>query len=76
MTLTINLLPEETQRLAADAHQRGLSLEEYVYRRLYAEPRPRTHDITELRGLGKELWEGVDVRAYLDELRGDEDTGK
>lgn len=26
-------------------------------------------DIMELHGLGKELWEGVDAQAYVDQLR-------
>jgi hypothetical protein len=28
-------------------------------------------DITEFRGLGKEIWEGVDVEAHINELRGE-----
>lgn len=31
-------------------------------------PQP-TRRITELRGLGKEVWRGVDGQAYVDELR-------
>ncbi|HLX39836.1 MAG TPA: hypothetical protein VKR42_04855 [Ktedonobacteraceae bacterium] len=27
------------------------------------------HNITELRGLGKEIWEGVDVEKYINEER-------
>jgi hypothetical protein len=30
--------------------------------------RPK-HSITELKGLGKEIWEGVDVEKYIDEER-------
>lgn len=71
MTITIDLLPEETTRLAAEANERGLSLEEYVYRRLSDAERPRKRNIMELQGLGKEIWQGVDVRQYLDELRDD-----
>jgi hypothetical protein len=29
----------------------------------------RKHDITELRGLGKEIWEGIDVAQYINEER-------
>ena len=76
-TITIDLQPEETARLTAEARRHGLSLEEYVRGRLSPDPspaeRPRKHKITELRGLGKELWQGVDVRQYLDELRDDRD---
>ena len=75
MTITIDLQPEEKTRLAADARRHGLSLEEYVRGRLSSDPspaeRPRKHKITELRGLGKEIWQGVDVKQYLDELHDD-----
>ncbi len=73
MTITIDLLPEETERLSADARRLGVSLEEYVRGRLSPTERPRKHDITELEGVGKELWQGVDVRQYLDELWDDPD---
>ena len=29
----------------------------------------KRHSIMELKGLGKEIWEGVDVAAYINELR-------
>ena len=31
--------------------------------------RPKKHNIMEFRGMGKELWEGVDVGKYIDEER-------
>jgi hypothetical protein len=31
-------------------------------------PRPK-HSITELKGLGKELWQGIDVEKYIEEER-------
>ena len=34
--------------------------------RVQAKP---AHSITELRGLGKEIWEGIDVAKYIDEER-------
>ena len=34
--------------------------------------RPRRR-ITELRGLGKEIWEGIDAQAYVNELRAEWD---
>ena len=30
---------------------------------------PHQHRITELRGLGKEIWEGVDAQEYVNQLR-------
>jgi len=34
-----------------------------------ATPAPRRRSLMELEGLGKEIWEGVDVEAYVNELR-------
>jgi hypothetical protein len=28
------------------------------------------HNLTEPRGLGKEIWEGIDAQGYVDRLRG------
>jgi predicted nucleic acid-binding OB-fold protein len=39
-----------------------------------AEPvRPRQHRLSELRGLGKEIWEGIDAQEYVDQLRNEWD---
>jgi len=29
----------------------------------------KTHSILELRGLGKEIWQGIDAQSYVDQLR-------
>jgi hypothetical protein len=29
----------------------------------------KKHSLLELRGLGKEIWEGIDAKEYVDELR-------
>jgi hypothetical protein len=34
-----------------------------------ADPKKKTHSILELRGLGKEIWAGVDPDRYVDEER-------
>ena len=31
--------------------------------------RPKKHSIKELRGLGKEIWQGIDVKKYIEEER-------
>jgi mRNA-degrading endonuclease RelE of RelBE toxin-antitoxin system len=31
----------------------------------------KKHDITELRGEGKELWKGIDAQTYVNKLRED-----
>lgn len=30
---------------------------------------PKKHSIMELRGLGKEIWEGIDAQEYVNQLR-------
>ena len=32
-------------------------------------PTTKAHRITELKGLGKEIWEGIDVQQYIDQER-------
>lgn len=34
-----------------------------------AEPEPPRRNLMELRGLGKEIWEGVDAQEYVNQLR-------
>lgn len=34
------------------------------------QPAKPTRSLSELRGLGKELWQGVDAQEYVNELRG------
>ena len=29
----------------------------------------KTHSLSELRGLGAEIWDGIDAQAYVDQLR-------
>ena len=72
MTITIDLLPEENDPPGGGGAAQWPS--HWRHTSKAALPRthaPRKHRITELRGLGQELWQGVDVREYLDELRDD-----
>ncbi len=69
ITITINLLPGETERLTGEARAQGLTLEEYVRGRLVPDKPAPKRKISDLRGLGKEIWQGVDVKKYLDDLR-------
>ena len=41
------------------------------FRTRKTEAKPWLHELLELRGLGKEIWKGVDADKYVDELRGD-----
>lgn len=38
------------------------------------EQAPRKHRLSELRGLGKEIWEGIDTQEYLNQLRDEWDN--
>ena len=63
-------ITEELDRLVAE-----LNLEEQfavaeLLRVMIANRAGKKHSITELKGLGKEIWEGIDAQEYVDELRG------
>lgn len=53
------ITPEEQAHLIEDLA---------AHLRQYLDDRPH-HSITELRGLGKELWQGIDVEKYIEEER-------
>lgn len=40
---------------------------------LVQSPAKTSHRITELRGLGKEIWAGIDAQQYVSELRSEWD---
>ena len=66
-TLTYDAVLDRVQHLAVEDQLRLLAdLETLVRRR--AVPRPR-RSILELRGLGKEIWQGVDIQAYINAER-------
>ena len=60
----------QAQRLSTDEQFRLL---EDLVAMLRKKSRPQ-HSILELEGLGKEIWEGVDVDEYIREGRGSSDV--
>lgn len=56
----------------------SLISEEYTIGRLTSvvlrRPIAQRHSILELRGLGREIWQGIDPKKYIDELRNDWDA--
>ncbi|MBV9880721.1 MAG: Arc family DNA-binding protein [Gemmatirosa sp.] len=69
--LNIKNLPDELyEKLKARAKEQRRSVAQEVQKiladTLDAEPRP---SILELRGLGKELWEGIDPAEYIEQER-------
>jgi hypothetical protein len=54
-----SLTPDEQLRLIEE-------LAAIIRRQITARPK---HSVTEFRGVGKEIWEGVDVEKYIEEER-------
>ncbi|HXV59787.1 MAG TPA: hypothetical protein VEK15_03770 [Vicinamibacteria bacterium] len=71
-TLNIKNVPEKLYaRLKARARSERRSISQEVLRILEEATRPgETVSILELRGLGKELWKGIDPAIHVDEERG------
>lgn len=66
-TLNIKGMPEPImKKLRARARAQRRSLTQEVIRILADATRPeKQHSILELKGLGKELWRGIDAAAYV-----------
>ncbi len=73
MTSTVEDLIEQIRELPVWERRRLIGAILDTLRDESAEPNLRNHSITELRGLGKELWEGVDAQAYINQIRGEWD---
>jgi hypothetical protein len=74
MTTTTSVSEIYEQHIRALPAAERLKLVALIARELVAEgattpERPRV-TLAELRGLGKEIWEGVDAQEYVDKLRG------
>ena len=54
-----SLTPDEQLRLIEE-------LAAIIRRQITARPK---HSVTEFRGMGKEVWEGIDVEKYIEEER-------
>ena len=61
---------QQIRSLPAEARLRLMAL---IAQDLAAQANRPKHRITELRGLGKEIWEGIDAQAYVNELRAEWD---
>ncbi len=60
--LAENLTPDEQMQLIED-------LSKFIRQRVTLTPKPR-RSIMELRGLGKEIWKGIDAQEYVNRERG------
>ena len=60
--LSVEELIEAANRLPAEDRKR-------LVRALTSPPAEPRYHITELRGLGKEVWQGIDAQEYIDQER-------
>ena len=63
-------ISEELDRMVAELNLEEKFVVVELLRVLIANRVGKKHSITELEGLGKEIWEGIDAQEYVDELRG------
>lgn len=66
MTAVEQLYDQQIRHLPATER---LQLISRIAEDLVVDKPERTRRITELRGLGKEVWDGTDAQTYVDELR-------
>lgn len=62
--LTLDDLIEAAKQLSPDSRER-------LVRALTVKPTEPSHEITELRGLGKEIWNNQDAQEYVNNERDD-----
>ena len=61
---TYHEIRQQVQSLTPDEQLRLLSLAEIVRYRVTSKPK---RSILELKGLGKELWQGIDAQEYVNQ---------
>lgn len=66
-TYTYRQVVNQAKRLSRD--EQWQLVEELLATIRHPESKRRKHSIRELKGLGKELWQSVDVDKYLEEER-------
>lgn len=66
-TVTLEQVLDQARQLTSEERA------ELVRRLSTPDQEPHQHSILELRGLGKELWEGIDAQEYVNELRAEWD---
>ncbi len=71
--MTINELLEQAKTLSAQDRKQ---LAKLLIDTLDVTPGSTSRRLSELRGLGKEIWEGVDPQEYVDQMRDEWDSLK
>lgn len=65
--MTVYELLEQAKKLEQSQQKELIML---LVDHLASQPPKPKRSLTELRGLGKEIWQGVDAQEYINELRG------
>jgi len=71
--MTLEAMLEEIRALPVRERKRLISLIVETLPEDGENTSARQHSITELRGLGKEIWQGIDAQTYVDEIRSEWD---
>lgn len=71
--MTIEAMIDEIRVLSVEDRKRLISLIVDTLTDETSQSSPR-HSIEELRGLGKEIWTGIDAQAYVNQMRDEWDT--
>ncbi len=70
--MAVDQILEEIRALALEERKQLMKLMVDMLSEIPQTP-PQKHSLRELRGLGKEIWEGIDAQDYIDQLRNEWD---
>lgn len=73
--MAVHEILEEIRALSLEERQQLMKLMVDLLSETPQTPR-RRHSLRELRGLGKEIWEGVDAQNYIDQQRDEWDQSR
>jgi hypothetical protein len=69
--MTLEAIVEEIRGLPIETRKQLITV--IVDSLTESDPMVRTHSLRELRGLGKDIWSGIDAQAYVNQERDDWD---
>jgi hypothetical protein len=72
--MTLEMIIEEIRTLPVRERKRLIGMIVDTLPEETSAPAPRKHNILEFEGVGADMWRGVDVQAYLDEMRNEWDN--
>ena len=73
--MVVNEILEEIRTLSLEERKQLMKLMVGMLSET-SQTHPQKHSLRELRGLGKEIWEGIDVQDYIDQQRNEWDRSR